>query len=95
MMDIYPEFADQVAFYAVGQDPTETLDDLERTRRARGYTWPVAESVDDMLRDLRVLMESTKIAFDGDGVIVYTKNGGGGDAAWPGVFRKLAAASLQ
>ena len=95
MMDIYPEFADQVAFYAVGQDPTETLDDLERTRKERGYTWPVAEPIEKMLVDLWVLQESTKIAFDGDGVIVYRKRGGGDVAAWPGVFCKLAETSQQ
>ena len=95
MMDIYPEFADQVAFYAVGQDPTETLDDLERTRKERGYTWPVAEPIEKMLVDLWVLQVSTKIAFDGDGVIVYRKRGGGDVAAWPGVFRKLAETSQQ
>ena len=95
MMDIYPEFADQVAFYTVGQDPTETLDDLERTRKERGYTWPIAEPIDKMLIDLRVLQESAKIAFDSDGVVVYRKGGGGDVAAWPGVFRKLAEASPQ
>ena len=90
MMDIYPEFADQVALYAVGQDPTETLDDLERTRNERGYTWPVAKPIDKMLADLRVLQESTKIAFDGDGVVVYRKRGGGDVAEWPRVFAELA-----
>ena len=95
MMDIYPEFAEQVAFYAVGQDPTETLDDLERTRKERGYAWPVAEPIEKMLVDLWVLQESTKIAFDGDGVIVYRKRGGGDVAAWSGVFRKLVETSLQ
>ena len=94
-MDIYPEFADQVEFYAIGQDPTETLGDLERTRKARGYTWPIAEPIDSMLMDLRVLQESTKIAFDSDGVVVYRRGGGGGISAWPGVFRKLAEGSLQ
>ena len=95
MMDIYPEFADQVAFYAVGQDPTESLELLEQTRRERGYPWPIAEPAGKMLRDLRVLQESTKIAFDGDGVIVYRRRGGGDIAAWPEVFRKLADAAAQ
>jgi hypothetical protein len=95
MMDIYPEFADHVAFYAVGQDPTESLDDLERTRKERGYTWPVAEPIEKMLVDLWVIRESTKIVFDGDGVVVYRKKGGGDASAWPGVFSKLAETSLQ
>lgn len=90
MMDIYPEFADQVAFYAVGQDPTESLGLLERTRRERGYPWPIAEPASKMLRDLRVLQESSKIAFDGNGVIVYRRRGGGDISEWPRVFRQLS-----
>ena len=82
-MEIYPPFADEVSFFAVGQDPTESLDDLERTRQERGYPWPVAEPVGRMLSDLRVLQESTKIAFDGRGVVVYRRRGGGDRQAWP------------
>ena len=89
-MDIYPAYASQVAFYAIGQDPTESLDDLEKTRLERGYTWPVAKPDREMLADLRVLQESTKIAFDGAGVIVYRRRGGGDVGAWSGVFQKLA-----
>ena len=95
LKDIYPEFAEQVTFYAVGQDPTETLDDLERTRRERGYPWPIAEPVDKMLIDLRVLQESTKIAFDSRGIIVYRKLGGGDMDSMPGIFRKLAVAGTR
>jgi hypothetical protein len=49
------------------------VQELEHTRQERGYTRPLAEPIDKMLVDLRVLEESTKIAFDGDGVIVYRK----------------------
>ena len=94
-MDIYPEFADQVTLYAVGQDPTETLEQLEGTRQQRGYTWPVAKPVDKMLADLRIFQESTKIAFDGDGVIVYRKRGGGDVAEWPRIFAELANNALR
>ena len=92
-MEIYPEFADQVAFYLVGQDPTETLEDLERTREERGYPWPVVKPIGQMMRDLRVVKESTKIMFDGRGIMVY-RNGGGGDSrAWARVFHNLADGS--
>lgn len=94
MMQIYPEFASEVLFYVVGQDPTETLKELESIREERGYPWPVAEPVGDMLIDLWVLQESTKIAFDGDGVIVYRHRGGGDANAWPKVFRELHKTTL-
>ena len=41
MKDVYPEFADQVDFYAVGQDPSESLKKMERYRQEQGYPPPV------------------------------------------------------
>ena len=95
MQDVYPEFAADVDFYAVGQDPTETLDELEQTRRDRVYPWPVAQPSADMIKDLRVLQESTKVAFDANGVIVYRKRGGGDNKEWGAVFRRLAESAAQ
>ena len=52
-----------------------------------------------MLMDLRVLQESTKIAFDSDGVIMYRRSGGGGISAWPGrisqASRRLSAVTAN
>ena len=45
-----------------------------------------------MLRDLNVLVQSTKVAFDGNGVQTYRDGfGGGGPDEWRGVFEQLAA----
>ncbi len=60
MRDVYPDYAEEVAFFLVGVDPTESLDQLEKTRRERNYPWLVAEPLDDMLRELRVLRESAR-----------------------------------
>ncbi len=43
MSDVYPEFADSVALYIVGTDPTESLEDLEKDRFTNndpGYVAP-------------------------------------------------------
>ena len=90
MRDVYPDYAGQVAFSLVGVDPTESLDQLEKTRGERNYPWPVAEPLDDMLKELRVFQESAKIAIDADGVIIYRRGGGGDAGSWVEVFRKLA-----
>ena len=94
MKDVYPEFADQVDFYAVGQDPSESLELMERYRVEQGYPWPVAETDPKTLRKLGVLQASTKLAVDGRGVINYRPVHGGGDPeTWRQVFRQLAQAA--
>ncbi len=96
MKSVYPEFADQVDFYAVGQDPSESLELMERYRQQQGYPWPIAETDPQNLRTLRVLQSSTKIAVDARGVIIYRDGHGGGDPeTWRQVFRDLAASSAS
>ena len=90
MKDVYPEFADAVDFYAVGQDPSESLEKMERYRDEQGYPWPVAKTDTSTLKDLRVLQSSTKIAVDDQGIITYRAgHGGGNPEKWRSVFRQL------
>ena len=74
-----PKYTENVAFYLVGQDPSETLEFLEKDRRKQGYPWPVAGISSSGIRDLQVFLQSTKIAIDGDGVITYRDGFGRGD----------------
>ncbi len=91
MKDVYPEFADQVDFYAVGQDPSESLKKMERYRQEQGYPWPVAKTDTSTLKKLRVLQSSTKVAVDDRGIIAYRAVHGGGDPeTWRAVFTQLA-----
>ncbi|MDP7588142.1 MAG: hypothetical protein FI737_01675 [SAR202 cluster bacterium] len=90
MKDVYPEFADNVDFYAIGQSPFESIDQLESYRINESYPWPVAEVDPNILRSLRVLQQSTKIALDHQGIITY--RGGyadGGADKWRKVFSNL------
>lgn len=90
MKEIYPDYAEEVAFYAVGSDPGESLERLESYRKQQGYPWPVATAQGNLLRDLNVLVQSTKVAFDSSGVIVYRAGyGQGGPQEWREVFDML------
>ncbi len=90
MKDVYPEFADKVDFYAIGQSPFESIDQLESYRIKEGYPWPIAEIDTDVLKNLRVLLQSTKIALDHRGIISYRENyARGGAEEWREVFTDL------
>ena len=94
MKGVYPEFADRVEFYAIGQDPTESLAKMESYRIQQGYPWPVAETDPKTLRKLGVLQTSTKLAVDSRGVINYRAGHGGGDPKeWRQVFNRLSRSS--
>ena len=90
MKDVYPEFADRVDFYAIGQSPFESIEILESDRKKEGYPWPVAEINPDVLKDLQVLQQSTKIALDHQGIIAYRAGyADGGPSEWRKVFLDL------
>ena len=94
MKSVYPEYADQVNFYAVAVSSSfDSLNRLESNREKNGYPWPVAIAVNERqaLTDLNIAKQSTKIAFDSSGVIAYRDGfGGGGTDVWAQVFMELA-----
>ena len=94
MSDVYPEFADAVALYVVGSDPSESIEDLAKDRLANNYPGNVATPSGDMMRKLNVLNRSTKLAIDAHGVIIYRASYGDGDTdEWRQVFRNLVAST--
>ena len=94
MKSIYPEYADQVNFFAIAVSKSfDNLDRLENQRQQQGYPWPVANIVEEnqALSALSVSHQSTKIAFDSRGVITYRDGfGGGSSSTWNQVFSDLA-----
>jgi|TARA_B100001971_G_scaffold85267_1_gene78816 hypothetical protein len=79
-----------VAFYAVGTDPVESYEKLAAYRDKQGYPWPIAQAGDGMLSKFRVLQQSTKIAFNGRGTVVYRDLFGmGSDERWRELFDEL------
>ncbi|MBC8281010.1 MAG: hypothetical protein H8E48_09515 [Chloroflexi bacterium] len=91
MKEIYPEFADEVDFYAIGQSQFESIEKLESYAQKEGYPWPVAEIDARILKELKVLQQSTKIALSHQGIIAYRAGyADGGADKWRQVFTDLA-----
>ena len=90
MKGLWPEYADRIDFYAIGQSPFESLEKLESYGQKEGYPWPVAEIDLKILKNLKVLQQSTKIALDQQGVITYRAGyADGGVDKWRQVFDEL------
>ncbi len=92
LKDIYPQYANEVDFYAVGVFPGEDIKTFEEYRAANDHPWPVAVPVGDLIPQLQVTVQSTKIAFDSRGAIIHRHSmGQGNPELWHEVFTKLAA----
>ena len=93
MKEIYPQYADDVDFYAIGVHPkiVEDINTLEEYRAERNQPWPVATAPSEVMAELGVTIQSTKIAFDSQGTIIYREGmGQGSDEEWHRVFTELS-----
>ena len=75
---IHPDYADKVAVYLVSYDTFQDVVKEEEHLREQGVTLPVAFPLGTMLRDYRIVITSTKIAFDSRGVVTYRAGFGEG-----------------
>ena len=92
LKSVYPEFADDVSFYAVGMFPDTSIDVYEKFRMEKDYPWPVAVPQGALLPDLGVITQSTKISFNAEGIITHRNGmGGGNPEIWREVFTSLSA----
>ena len=84
-----------VGFWIVSPDRMATL--VRLPGGAFGATLDdIAKTDPETLADLRLFQTSTKIAFDGSGVIAYRAVHGGGDPKiWRQVFREIADSAMQ
>jgi len=62
MKEIYPDYADDVEFYAVGLHPglKEEMAVLKAYKEQNGYPWVVATAPKELMADLGVTIQSTK-----------------------------------
>ena len=79
LKEIYPEFTDDVVFISVGVDPTESISDLIKHKDQNDHPWTIAKPLDQMIADLKVTSQSTKIAFNSSGIITYRDGYGKGN----------------
>ena len=92
LKSIYPEYADEVDFIVVGQDPSEPIGDLVAYRDGQGQPWPVTVAGPGMLADLRITTQAFKLAIGADGVITYRAGyRSGNPEVWRAVIADLAS----
>ena len=92
LKDIYPEYADRVNFLALSYSPLLEVDHDQGVWQEEKWPWLTGEPMGTMARDYRVVLSSTKIAFDSRGVIIYRAGfGESDDEEFRRVFAKLAA----
>ena len=79
LSNIVPDFAGQVDFYVVSyNEDAATVDGYIAGNR---YTDMIAaQPVGSMLRDLKIVSQSSMLAVDPDGVIAFRKGFGGGNS---------------
>lgn len=89
LTEIYPPLKDKVALYAVAFN--EPLSDLQEYQNNSGHAGTVARAAGNMVRNFRVTQQSTKVAIDANGVIIYRSGyGRGSPAEWAAVLQELA-----
>lgn len=85
---IIAEHSEQVDFYLVSFN--ESAGRLESYVADNGYTNMIAtQPMGSMLRDLKIVSQSSMIALDARGVITFRK-GYGGDGDYAGAYQELA-----
>ena len=90
MKEVFPKYSEDILFYAVNIDPSEGIESISEYAEEQGYSWELAQSNKKMLSDLNVLQQSTKLAFDKDGVLRYRAGFGEGSIdCWGKVFENL------
>lgn len=79
-------------FIAIGVDPTEGPDTLRQYRDRQGYPWQHYQWAPEALKAYDITIQSTKLAVDGDGVVIF-RGGYGVNSAevWRRVFQELAS----
>ncbi len=91
LKDVYPEYQDSVDFYALSYDLFVELSELVRYRDGQDHPWPVAKAPAAMLPQYNIVQQSTKVAIDRDGVILFREGYGVEDAeTWHRLFRELS-----
>jgi hypothetical protein len=78
---------------AIGIDPSESAQQLDRYKSDQGYPWPVAVANRDLLERYRVTTTSIKFALDRNGVVQYQRGYGVGSAEeWTRLLNTLVGA---
>ena len=89
MKDVHHNYRDTINVYVINVEKDRGLGELARLMEDESYPWPLASPSSDMLKDLSVVTQPTKIAFDRFGRIGYRSSSPGDSELWPDVFEDL------
>ncbi len=90
--EVGANYTDQIAFYLVGTDLTESLEKLEADREGKGLPWEVAHPDEGMLDALRIYTQASKVAISRNGTITHRFGFGKGDyESWGDLFDDISA----
>ena len=78
MKTIQPKFAGKVAFVGVDIGYNTDFAGVVAFAEEQNYPWPVGQANINMLTEFGVNVQSTKIAIDAEGIIVYRAGYGEG-----------------
>ena len=66
---VYADYEDEVAFIAVGVDPSESADTIISYAERQGYPWEMAIHHGDVMTTFGIRSQPSKVIIDGDGII--------------------------
>ena len=89
---VQPLYDNDVTFIAVDIDVGANLEELRMFANEQDYPWEVGISSSALLEELSILTQSTKIAIDRDGIVIYRKGFAEGNLEeWISVFESLSS----
>ena len=89
MKDVHHDYRDSINLYVINVEKDRGLGELARLMEEESYPWPLASPSSDMLQDLGVVTQPTKLAFDRFGRISYRSTSPGDSELWPEIFEEL------
>ena len=90
MKDIHPEFAGQVLMVAVDIGHETQSTELRAFAETEDYPWQVGQADFHVLKAFEVTVQSTKIAINASGSIIYRASfGQGTNKEWREVFGSM------
>ena len=88
LKEVYPDYADRVAFLAVDVDPSESAEHIRSYKESEGFSWPMAPADVDMLKSYNIIKQATKVALDSNGII-QESSGSDSAAGWREILSSL------
>ena len=89
MKDVHHNYRDTINVYVINVEKDRGLGELASLMEEESYPWRIASPSSDMLKDLSVVTQPTKIAFDRFGRIGYRSSSPADAELWTDVFEDL------